>query len=153
MGTKYDKLLKGGIVVDPVNRPTGVADVAVSRGKIVEIGPDLDPALAGESIDVTGRHVLPGIIDLHVHVSAWLGGGYGHRMMALAGVTTALDMSGPVNSVVELARSQGAGLNLAALQYVRRSMEVRPARRSRQAAPLRKRVRCRLDGCLRVCRS
>ncbi|MGD8740479.1 MAG: amidohydrolase family protein, partial [Desulfobacterales bacterium] len=39
--------------------------------------------------------------------------------MALAGVTTALDMSGPVDSVVDLAKNYGAGLNLACLQYVR----------------------------------
>jgi Amidohydrolase family len=116
---KYDKLLKGGVVVDPVNRTTGMADVAVAGGKIVEIGPDLDPAMAEKCIAVDGKYVLPGIIDLHVHVSSWLGGGYGHRMMALAGVTTALDMSGPVDSVVALARQYGAGLNLAALQYVR----------------------------------
>ncbi len=119
MRIKYDILLKGGIVADPVNRSTGIADLAIAGGKIVEIGPDLDPGLANESITVSGKHVLPGIIDLHVHVSSWLGGRYGHRMMAAAGVTTALDMSGPVDSVVELARDYGAGLNLAALQYVR----------------------------------
>ncbi len=119
MRTKYDILLRGGIVVDPVNRSTRVADVAITDGKITEIGADLDPGRANENIDVTGKHVLPGIIDLHVHVSSWLGGRYGHRMMAAAGVTTALDMSGPVDSVVDLARDYGAGLNLAALQYVR----------------------------------
>lgn len=119
MRIKYDLLLKGGTVVDPVNRSTETADVAIADGKIVEIGPDIDPGLANESITVSGKHVLPGIIDLHVHVSSWLGGRYGHRMMAAAGVTTALDMSGPVDSVVELARDYGAGLNLAALQYVR----------------------------------
>ncbi|MGD9137317.1 MAG: amidohydrolase family protein, partial [Desulfobacterales bacterium] len=119
MQTKYDILLKGGIVVDPVNRPTGIADVAIVNGKISQIGSDLDPGLAGQTIEVAGKHVLPGIIDLHVHVSSWLGGRHGHRMMAAAGVTTALDMSGPVDSVIEMARDYGAGLNLAVLQYVR----------------------------------
>ncbi len=66
MQTKYDILLKGGIVVDPVNRSTGVADLAIANGKIMEIGEDLDPDRAMESIDVAGKHVLPGIIDLHV---------------------------------------------------------------------------------------
>jgi len=119
MQTKYDILLKGGIVVDPVNRPTGKADIAIVNGKISQIGSDLDPGLAGQTIEVAGKHVLPGIIDLHVHVSSWLGGRHGHRMMAAAGVTTALDMSGPVDSVIEMARDYGAGLNLAVLQYVR----------------------------------
>ena len=119
MQTKYDILLKGGIVVDPVNRNTGIADLAVVNGKISEIAADLNPGLAAQTIKVDGKHVLPGIIDLHVHVSSWLGGRHGHRMMAAAGVTTALDMSGPVDSVIELARDYGAGLNLAVLQYVR----------------------------------
>ena len=39
--------------------------------------------------------------------------------MAKAGVTTALDMAGPVESVFEFARNYGVGLNLACLQYVR----------------------------------
>jgi hypothetical protein len=119
MQTKYDILLKGGIVVDPVNRSTGLADIAIVDGKISEFAADLDPGLAAQTIEVGGKHVLPGIIDLHVHVSSWLGGRHGHRMMAAAGVTTALDMSGPVDSVIELARDYGAGLNLAVLQYVR----------------------------------
>jgi len=119
MKLKYDKILKGGMIVDPVHRRTAVGDLAINEGKIAAIGSDLDPASAAESIAVDGKYVLPGIIDLHVHVSSWLGGRYGHRMMALAGVTTALDMSGPVDSVVALAGKYGAGLNLAALQYVR----------------------------------
>ena len=44
MQTKYDILLKGGIVVDPVNRSTGVADVAIADGKIMEIGQIWTPA-------------------------------------------------------------------------------------------------------------
>ena len=119
MQAKYDILLKGGIVVDPVNSSTNIADLAIVNGKISEIAADLDPGLAAQTIEVADKHVLPGIIDLHVHVSSWLGGRHGHRMMAAAGVTTALDMSGPVDSVIELARNYGTGLNLAVLQYVR----------------------------------
>ena len=125
MRVQYDILLKGGTVVDPVNRKTEVADVAVANGKIVEIGADLDPGRSDESIEVTGKYVLPGIIDLHVHASSWLGGRYGHKMMALAGVTTALDMSGPVESVLDIAGKYGAGLSLAGLQYVRPGHTVR----------------------------
>ena len=40
-------------------------------------------------------------------------------MLALAGVTTALDMAGPIESVVELARDHGAGLNIACINYIR----------------------------------
>lgn len=119
MAYKYDLLLKNAIVVDPVNGLHQKCDVGVAGHKIVELGPELDLGVALQSHDLSGKHVIPGIIDLHVHVSSWLGGRFGHKMMAEAGVTTALDMSGPVDSVLKMAASHGAGLNLACLQYVR----------------------------------
>ncbi len=119
MPLRYDILLKNATVVDPVNDRNAVMDVAVADGKIAEIATDLNPDGARESVDLSGFYLIPGIIDLHVHVSSWLGGRYGHKMMALAGVTTALDMSGPVESVIDIARDYGVGLNLACLQYVR----------------------------------
>lgn len=119
MPPRHDILLKNATVVDPVNIRNAVMDVAVADGKIVEITTEMNPELAREWVDLSGFYLIPGIIDLHVHASSWLGGRYGHKMMALAGVTTALDMSGPVDSVVDLAKNYGAGLNLACLQYVR----------------------------------
>jgi hypothetical protein len=125
MQNQFDIILKGGKIVDPVNRDSGAADVGIADGKIVEIASDLDSGRAKESVEVQGLYVLPGIIDLHVHASSWLGGKFGHKMMAEAGVTTALDMSGPVESVLEIARDNGVGLNLACLEYVRPGYTVR----------------------------
>ncbi len=125
MPRRYELLLKNATVVDPVNDRNAVMDVAVADGKVADIAPDTDPERAKEWVGLAGLHLLPGIIDLHVHVSSWLGGRYGHKMMALAGVTTALDMSGPIDSVVDIARDYGAGLNLACLQYVRPAYTVK----------------------------
>ena len=119
MSYKYSCILKNGTVVDPVNQRNAVMDIAVADNKIAGVAEEIDPTLARDCYDVTGKFVLPGIIDLHVHASAWLGGKFGHKMMAFAGVTTALDMAGPVDSVLDIARDYGAGLNLACLQYVR----------------------------------
>jgi hypothetical protein len=119
MATKYEILLQGGTVVDPVSQVEGVRDMAISAGKIAEIGQSIDPSQAAQRFDLHGQYVVPGIIDLHTHQSAWLGGRFGHKMLALAGVTTALDMSGPVDSVLELARDYGAGLNIATIEHVR----------------------------------
>jgi hypothetical protein len=94
-------------------------DLAISGGQIVEVAPELDPAQAKELIDTIGLYVVPGIIDLHVHASSWLGGRFAHKMLALAGVTTALDMSGPMDSVLDVARDYGVGLNLASITYIR----------------------------------
>ena len=119
MSYKYDLILKNGTLVDPVNGRNGPADLGIKEGKVLEVAPELDPTLALDSFDLRGKHLVPGIIDLHVHASAWLGGRFGHKMLALAGVTTALDMSGPVESVLDIAAGHGVGLNLASLHYVR----------------------------------
>ena len=119
MALPYDLILKGGRVIDPVNEKDGILDVAIAGGRIADIAEDIDPTTAGECFKVKGKYVIPGIIDSHVHASPWIGGRFAHNMMARAGVTTALDMSGPVEGVLETARDYGAGLNIASIQYVR----------------------------------
>lgn len=116
---KYDVLLKNGLVIDYATDFAQVADVGLKDGTIAAIGSDLNAADAAELYELDGMTVMPGIIDSHVHVSAWLGGGIGHSMLAKAGVTTALDMSGPAESVYDLMHSHGAGLNIATIEYVR----------------------------------
>jgi cytosine/adenosine deaminase-related metal-dependent hydrolase len=127
MPLSYDVLLKHGTVVDPASGRVETADLAASGGEIVEIAPDLDPTRAREVFDLSGCHVLPGIVDLHMHASAWLGGRAGHKMMAEVGVTTALDMSGPVDSVLTIARDHGVGLNIACIEAVRPGRTVQSA--------------------------
>lgn len=113
----HDLILRGGHVTDPASGLDGLCDIAIEGGRIAALGHDLGPA-RGE-MDATGLHVLPGIIDSHVHLSSWLGGAAGHRMLALAGVTTAFDVAGPVDSVMDLAARYGTGLTLACIDYVR----------------------------------
>jgi dihydroorotase len=57
-------LLKGGRVVDPGSQRDGLADVLVVDGTISAVGPQLS-APGAEVIDVTGRVVSPGFVDLH----------------------------------------------------------------------------------------
>jgi cytosine/adenosine deaminase-related metal-dependent hydrolase len=116
---RYDLLLQKGTVVDPVTQRDGIMDVAISDGKIVEIAPEINPASAKELFDLSGYHVIPGLVDLHIHASAWLGGRFAHKMLAQAGITTALDMSGPMESVLDIARDYGVGITLACINYVR----------------------------------
>jgi dihydroorotase len=60
-------LLKGGHAIDPQNGIDGPADVAIAGGRIAAVGPDLPPAGTGRVLDVSGRYVTPGLIDMHVH--------------------------------------------------------------------------------------
>ena len=43
-------------------------DVAITNGKISQVGPDIPARGAKKVIDVTGLYVTPGLIDMHVHV-------------------------------------------------------------------------------------
>ncbi len=116
---KYDLLLKGGRLVDPKNGVDKLLDIGIKGGKVEDVGEDLDPSCAMECFDIRGLVVIPGVIDMHVHVSEWIGGRLGHKMMAQAGVTTAVDLSGPIDGVLAIAKDYGAGLNIACLHYVR----------------------------------
>jgi dihydroorotase len=70
---KYDLLLRGGRVIDPRNKISGVRDIAIAAGKIAAVAPKLNPADALKTVDVSGLHVTPGLIDIHVHVYAGTG--------------------------------------------------------------------------------
>ena len=64
MAETYDLILKGGTVVNQDGE--GVRDLGIRSGRFAAIG-DLARASAGEVIDCRGLHVLPGVIDSHVH--------------------------------------------------------------------------------------
>ena len=64
MTKTFDLLLRGGTLV--THNGIDLGDVGVRDGRIVAIG-DLRTASAGEMVDATGLHVLPGIIDTQVH--------------------------------------------------------------------------------------
>jgi dihydroorotase len=89
----FDLLLRGGTVVDPSGGLDGVRDIAVQDGVIARIAPDIPAAEASRVLEVAGKIVAPGLIDLHAHVfegvnrtgvNPDLGGVY-------AGVTTIVD--------------------------------------------------------------
>jgi dihydroorotase len=64
----YDLVLKGGRVIDPSTGLDGVMDVAVEKGVIAKIAAGIAPAEAARTIEVAGKLVTPGLIDLHAHV-------------------------------------------------------------------------------------
>jgi dihydroorotase len=92
----YDLIIKNGILVFPWG--LAEADIAVSQGRIAAIGKNLGDAV--EAFDATNLHILPGIIDPHVHFRDGGVGGIagvedmlsGTRGAVLGGVTTVFDM-------------------------------------------------------------
>ena len=64
----YDWLIRGGRVIDPANHVDEVRDVAVRGETIAAVTPGIDPASSVQVYDATGQLVIPGLVDLHVHV-------------------------------------------------------------------------------------
>ena len=92
---KYDLILKGGRVIDPAEGIDGVMDVAVKNGKIAKVGGKLSSAK--EVVDVSGKLVLPGMIDTHAHIYQHVSGRFGLEpdMAGVhSGVTTLVDQGG-----------------------------------------------------------
>ena len=61
-------LIRGGTVVDPSQGLHSRRDVRVADGRVAELGDGLSQKPGEEVIDARNRLVLPGLIDLHVHV-------------------------------------------------------------------------------------
>ena len=64
----YDLIVKGGTVVDPSQNLHGINDVAIEDGKIAKIATDIPAEESKRVVEVKGKVVTPGLIDIHTHV-------------------------------------------------------------------------------------
>ena len=63
---KFDTIVKGGNVVTPAGTFSG--DIGISGEKIAALGVNLEADKGTKVIDATGHHVIPGVLDVHVHL-------------------------------------------------------------------------------------
>jgi hypothetical protein len=101
---EYDVVLSGGRVIDPASGLDGRRNVGITGSRIAAVSAE---ALTGRTLlDVSGKVVCPGFIDLHSHGQKIPE----QRLQALDGVTTALELEGgawPVESAYLRAAAEG----------------------------------------------
>jgi dihydroorotase len=95
-------VLRGGRVIDPSQGLDALKDVVIADGKIAAI---IEPATqaAGRDIDVSGRIVSPGLVDIHVHLRE---PGFEYKETIATGAEAAV--AGGITSVVAMPNTDPA---------------------------------------------
>src|SRR5438093_5193961 len=95
---RFDLLIRGGSVVTPAE--VRHLDIGIVAGQIAALESELNGS-AAETLDATGLHIFPGLIDAHVHFDEpgrahWEGIETGSQALAAGGGTMFFDM--PLNA-------------------------------------------------------
>src|ERR1700684_3055752 len=108
-----DTVIRGGTVIDGTGTPGQVADVAVTDGRISDIG----TGLTGRRVlDATGQVVSPGFIDIHTHYDAQVFWDPSLTPSSFHGVTTVV--AGNCGFSIAPIHPEGVGLLARTLQHV-----------------------------------
>lgn len=102
-------ILRGAHIIDPSQNLDGVADIHIAEGVVKAIG--TLPCIPGvEELDLSGRYLSPGWIDLHVHAYGTLGFANPDAIGIYQGVTTFVDAGGAGIGVMDEFEATMAGL-------------------------------------------
>jgi imidazolonepropionase-like amidohydrolase len=118
----------GRLITDPSRPAAGPSTITVTDGRIASVAAGLNPPPAGARlVDLSTKTVLPGLIDMHVHLSGDPGGDFrdeavdpnewatligakNARITALAGFTTVRDLGSPPLVGFALRRATAEGI-------------------------------------------
>ena len=114
-------LIKGGRVIDPAQGVDGQFDVLIENGQIAKVGQNLaSQSFSGQVIDAAGKLVVPGLIDIHVHLRD---PGYEYKEDIQSGTQAAV--AGGFTSVACMPNTNPVNDNKAVSLYIRqRAQEV-----------------------------
>lgn len=105
-------LIKGGRLLDPANGIDEQLDLLIADGKVAAVGADLQAADA-ELLDATGQLVVPGLIDIHVHLRE---PGYEYKEDIVSGTRAAV--VGGFTSVACMPNTDPVNDNKAVTRYI-----------------------------------
>jgi dihydroorotase len=106
-------LISGGTVVDPLSGRHGAFDLLIAGGRIARLAPPGKAGDADEHLDASGCWVVPGLIDMHVHLRE---PGYEYKETVLTGTRAAL--AGGFTAVACMANTDPVNDNGAVTKYI-----------------------------------
>lgn len=86
--TRYDILIKGGLIADGLGGEPIEADVAVADGRIAAVGKISGSGI--EEVDARGLLVTPGFVDIHTHLDGYVTWSTQLDPLPKHGITTAM---------------------------------------------------------------
>ena len=111
-------LIRGGRLVDPLQGVDDTVDLLVRDGRVQQVGGDLAAAngsAAPDTIDARGKLVLPGLIDVHVHLRQ---PGFEYKETIESGLRAAL--AGGVTGVCPMPNTNPVSDTRADMEFLRR---------------------------------
>lgn len=108
-------LIRNGRVIDPASMQDSVADILIQDGKIADIRPQMQEPEDRQAvqIDAQGCYVMPGFIDLHVHLRD---PGFEYKETVATGAAAAA--RGGYTTIVAMPNTKPAADNADVISYV-----------------------------------
>jgi len=108
-------VIQGGTLIDGSGAPPVANEVIVIEdGHILQIGSGGEIPPGAQVIDASGKYIIPGLIDSHVHYDMpWL-----HRLYLANGVTSVRDLGGSIERLLTLRQEIAAGNILAPRMFI-----------------------------------
>lgn len=101
-------ILKGAHIISPADNIDDILDIKIENGVIVEIAKDLQ----GESLDYTGKIIIPGLVDMHCHLRE---PGFEYKETIQTGIESAL--SGGYTAICPMANTNPTVDNIETLKF------------------------------------
>ena len=111
-------LLKSGRLVDPSRKMDSTGDLLIEKGKIIRSGKELrktDYPSGTEIIDLAGKLVVPGLLDIHTHLRE---PGYEYRETIASGSEAAV--AGGFTSIACMPNTDPVNDNRSVTEFIRR---------------------------------